>query len=82
MVTFRCLRSGNTVSFTDEGDIAGLRTHEGYEEILNEIEINEDANEESDVGDSSESEDEDRKENGIKGKEKGNVLKKRGRPKK
>lgn len=33
MVTFRCKRSGNTVSFTNENDIAGLRKHEGYEEV-------------------------------------------------
>lgn len=35
-VTFRCKRSGNTVSFTDEADIAGLRTHDGYEEVKDE----------------------------------------------
>ena len=34
-VTFRCKRSGNTVSFSNENDIAGLRAHEGYEEIGN-----------------------------------------------
>ena len=33
MAAFRCLRSGHTVSFTNENDIAGLRKHEGYEEI-------------------------------------------------
>jgi hypothetical protein len=32
-VTFRCKRSGNTVSFSLEGDIEGMRKHEGYEEI-------------------------------------------------
>lgn len=32
-VTFRCLRSGNTVSFTHENDIRGLREHEGYIEV-------------------------------------------------
>ena len=32
-VTFRCKRSGNTVSFVNEGDIEGLRKHEGYEEV-------------------------------------------------
>ena len=32
-VTFRCKRSGNTVSFTNENDIAGLREHEGYTEV-------------------------------------------------
>lgn len=34
MATFRCKRSGNLVSFVNEGDIQGLRTHEGYEEVL------------------------------------------------
>jgi len=34
MVTFRCKRSGNTVSFTNENDIAGLRIHESYEEVI------------------------------------------------
>lgn len=33
MITFRCKRSGNTVAFSNEADIAGLRKHEGYEEI-------------------------------------------------
>ncbi len=33
MVTFRCKRSGNTVSFKLQGDIDGMRKHEGYEEI-------------------------------------------------
>jgi hypothetical protein len=33
MATFRCKRSGNTVSFTNENDIAGLRAHEGYVEV-------------------------------------------------
>ena len=33
-VTFRCKRSGNTVSFTNEEDIRGLRAHEGYTEVL------------------------------------------------
>ena len=32
-VTFRCIRSGNTVSFTNENDIEGLREHEGYVEV-------------------------------------------------
>ena len=31
--TFRCKRSGNTVTFHLEGDIAGLLKHEGYEEV-------------------------------------------------
>jgi len=33
-VVFKCLRSGNYVSFTLEGDIAGMRKHEGYEEVI------------------------------------------------
>ncbi len=33
-VTFRCKRSGNTVSFVNEGDINGLRAHEGYTEVI------------------------------------------------
>lgn len=31
--TFRCIRSGNTVSFTNSDDIEGLRKHEGYVEV-------------------------------------------------
>lgn len=31
--TFRCIRSGNTVSFTNENDIEGMRKHEGYVEV-------------------------------------------------
>lgn len=33
-VTFRCKRSGNTVSFVNQGDIEGLRKHEGYIEVV------------------------------------------------
>jgi hypothetical protein len=33
-VTFRCKRSGNTVSFTNLDDIEGLRKHEGYTEVF------------------------------------------------
>lgn len=36
MAIFRCKRSGNTVRFTNENDIDGMRKHEGYEEVLNE----------------------------------------------
>ena len=36
-VTFRCKRSGNTVSFTSQIDIDSLRSHEGYEELKEEI---------------------------------------------
>ena len=33
MVKFKCVRSGNTVSFSNEDDIKGLRSHEGYVEL-------------------------------------------------
>jgi hypothetical protein len=32
-VTFKCKQSGNTVSFTDETDIASMRKEEGYTEV-------------------------------------------------
>ena len=38
MTVFRCKRSGNTVSFTNENDIDQLRVHEGYEEVKDEKE--------------------------------------------
>lgn len=38
MVKFQCLRSGNTVSFSNENDIEGMRKHESYREIHNEKE--------------------------------------------
>jgi len=38
-IIFKCKRSGNTVSFTNENDIAGLRSHDGYEEIKDEEKI-------------------------------------------
>ena len=34
MVVFRCKRSGNTVSFVNDADIAQLRAHEGYDEVI------------------------------------------------
>lgn len=37
MATFKCKQSGNTVSFSDEGDIASMRKETHYEEIGNEI---------------------------------------------
>lgn len=43
MVTFKCIRSGNCVSFSKENDIAGLRLHPGYIEVKE----NENGNEES-----------------------------------
>ncbi len=33
-VVFRCKRSGNCVKFSNENDIAELRKHESYEEVL------------------------------------------------
>jgi hypothetical protein len=30
MVTFRCLQSGNTVTFTQPVDIESMRGHQGY----------------------------------------------------
>jgi hypothetical protein len=45
-VTFQCKRSGNFVSFTNENDIAGLRKHEGYNEVIqngNQEEIGQEA---------------------------------------
>jgi len=32
-VTFRCVRSGNTVSFSNENDIAAMRIHQSYVEV-------------------------------------------------
>ncbi len=37
MVTFRCKRSGNTVKFSNPDDIAGMRKHEGYEEVVSGV---------------------------------------------
>lgn len=37
MATFRCKQSGNTLSFSDEGDIASMRKESHYEEIGNEV---------------------------------------------
>jgi len=31
---FRCKRSGNTVAFYNENDIAQMRKHEGYDEVV------------------------------------------------
>ena len=36
MATFQCKRSGNRVSFSNEDDIRGLRSHEGYTEVFDE----------------------------------------------
>lgn len=36
MANFRCNSNGTIISFTNEDDIAGLRKHEGYTEVLDE----------------------------------------------
>ena len=41
IVSFRCIRSGNVVSFHNQDDILGLRKHEGYMEIKDETNVNE-----------------------------------------
>ena len=41
IVSFRCKRSGNVVSFYNQDDILGLRKHEGYMEIKDETNANE-----------------------------------------
>tara|TARA_R110000796_G_scaffold2972_1_gene11359 strand:- start:1547 stop:1702 length:156 start_codon:yes stop_codon:yes gene_type:complete len=33
MVTFKCVASGNTVSFESEMDIREMRRHDGYVEV-------------------------------------------------
>lgn len=33
-VAFRCKRSRNVISFSDENDIESMRKHEGYEEVI------------------------------------------------
>lgn len=39
-VKFRCLRSGNLVSFSLQGDIDGMRKHEGYKEVIENADEN------------------------------------------
>lgn len=38
-VMFRCKRGGNTISFENVDDIAQLRKHEGYEEVVQEVQL-------------------------------------------
>ena len=64
-ITFKCKRSGNFVSFSNEDDIAGLRKHEGYEEVKDEANEANEANEAVQIPQAHKEE----------------VLKKRGRPK-
>ena len=40
MATFKCLQSGNTVSFTYQHDIDSMKRHEGYVRI-DEVETSE-----------------------------------------
>ena len=55
MVTFKCKRSGNTVSFKSDVDIASMRKEEGYDEVKDETkedarkDADENANEEKEV---------------------------------
>ena len=37
-IRFQCLRSGNYVSFVNPSDIEGLRKHEGYKEVKEDVE--------------------------------------------
>jgi len=84
MATFRCKRSGNTVSFINDGDIQGMRKHEGYEEVIENgkstTEVEESAVGNPDGSKDGEKADERKDENGNERQEK--VLKspKRGRP--
>lgn len=36
MTTFVCIRSGNHVTFTREGDVAAMRKEPGYRELVEE----------------------------------------------
>lgn len=77
-VTFRCKRSGNTVSFASQSDIESMRKLEHYEEVKDE----EARTEKADAEESAESDDRD----SGKGQgetievEAGKMLKRRGRP--
>lgn len=84
MATFRCKRSGNTISFMLESDIQGMRKHEGYEEVIEngtskEIETRSEGTVgNSDYGTQDERQEE-RKDDAGNEEEKRQVLKKRGR---
>lgn len=87
MKTFRCKRSGNTVSFTNENDIAGLRKHEGYEEVIyeNSEKRTDDANDAekgNDVTSGQNRYEEDASKDASKDEPTRQVLKLRGRPRK
>lgn len=72
MVTFRCKRSGNTVSFDNPDDIAQLRVHESYEEVI-ENDVRQNANEEREAPQGKDAE----RKNADAPKK---VVKRRGRP--
>lgn len=38
-VTFKCKSTGNTVTFRDEADIAGMRKHPEYDEITESVQL-------------------------------------------
>ena len=38
MATFRCLQSGNTVTFTQQVDIDSMRGHQGYVRLDEQVE--------------------------------------------
>ena len=38
MATFRCLQSGNTVTFTQQVDIDSMRGHQGYVRLEEQVE--------------------------------------------
>jgi hypothetical protein len=38
MATFRCLQSGNTVTFTQQVDIESMRGHQGYVRLDEQVE--------------------------------------------
>ena len=38
MATFRCLQSGNTVTFTQQVDIDSMRGHHGYVRLEEQVE--------------------------------------------
>ena len=42
MATFKCLRSGNTISLNDPEDVERMKTHEGYI-LVNQGDNHEDA---------------------------------------
>jgi hypothetical protein len=41
-IKFKCLQSGNEFEFHTEHDIKTMRTHPGYQEVLQEVQESED----------------------------------------